>query len=163
MCRVVTYWCMIGTIGVSAPTIAERRGAHWPAALRTIAVCTVPLSVSTCVTAPAPSRPMPGDAAVRLDGDAEFTGALGELERDAVGVHPAVVGDVHRALDAVGVDERRDVECLLGGDGADVEAEPARAADVPLQRLERFGLEARRRLPTLCQPMLLAPSALNWS
>ena len=77
-----------------------------------------------------------GDAAVRLDGDAEFAGAFGELERDAVRVHPAVVGDVHRALDAVGVDERRDVERLLGGDGADVEAESARAADVPLQRLE---------------------------
>ena len=29
---------IIGTIGVRAPTMAERRGAHWPAALMTIAV-----------------------------------------------------------------------------------------------------------------------------
>ena len=77
-----------------------------------------------------------GDAAVRLDDDTQFAGALGELERDAVGIHPAIVGNVHRTHDAVRVDERHDVECLLGGDGADVEADPARAADLPLQRLE---------------------------
>ena len=97
------------------------------------------------------------------NGDAQLAGALGELERDAVGIEPAVIGDVHRALDSVRADERRDLEGLLGGDGTDVEADSARSADLPLQGLRRSGLEARRRLPTLCQPMPLAPSALNWS
>ena len=77
-----------------------------------------------------------GDAAVRLDGDAEFTSALGKLERDAVGIQPAVVGNVHRALDAPGRKKRRDIERLTGSDGADIEPQPARPADLPLQRLE---------------------------
>ena len=77
-----------------------------------------------------------GDAAVRLDGDAEFTSALGKLERDAVGIQPAIVGNVHRALDAPGRKKRRDIERLTGSDGADIEPQPARPTDLPLQRLE---------------------------
>ena len=85
---------------------------------------------SRCVAADA------SHAAVCLNGDAQLAGALGKLERDAVGIEPAVIGDVHRALDSVRADERRELEGLLGGDGTDVEADSARSADLPLQGLE---------------------------
>ena len=75
-------------------------------------------------------------ATVGLDGDAELAGALGKLERNAVGIQPAVVGNVHRALDVPRRKKRRDIERLTGSDGADIEPQPARPADLPLECLE---------------------------
>ena len=163
MCRVVTYWCMIGTIGVSAPTIAERRGAHWPAALRTIAVCTVPLSVSTCVTAPAPSRLMPvtrqfvsmatPSSRARLANSSVMP--LGSIQPSSgMCTAPSMPsGLMNGAMSSASLAEMVPTS----------RPSPRARLTCRCNALSRFGLEARRRLPTLCQPMLLAPSALNWS
>ena len=80
-----------------------------------------------------------GNAAVRLDGDGEFSSALCDLDLDAVGIQPAVVGNVHRSLDAIRRKKRRNIKSLTGSDGADIEPQSARPANLPLQCLEPVG------------------------